>query len=123
MTAEVSVTGRRRATRGAAPRHEDTGHRRRRTSATVTSGGYVADDDACQVVHFDDVGIVKTAIGPADEGSVEPGDSFDYVLTVTNYGDRAATNVHVTDDDLNDRLEITGLTVAPALAWGPARLD
>ena len=71
-------------------------------------------------MHFDDVGIVKTASGLPAEGSVEPGDSFDYELTVTNYGDREATNVQVTDDDLNDRLEITGLTVAPALVWGPA---
>ncbi|MGC5172894.1 hypothetical protein ACLQ2Q_19830 [Microbacterium sp. DT81.1] len=68
---------------------------------------------------FDDVGIVKTATGLPAGGSVEPGDSFDYVLTVTNNGSRAATNVRVTDDDLNDRLEITGLTVTPALTWGP----
>ena len=56
--------------------------------ATVTSGGYVTDDDACQVVHFDDIGIEKTATGLAADGTVEPGDSFDYVLTVTNHGDR-----------------------------------
>ena len=42
------------------------------------------------------------------------------MLTVTNNGDGEATNVRVTDDDLSDRLEITGLTVDPALTWGPA---
>ena len=69
---------------------------------------------------FADVGIVKTATGLAADGTVEPGDSFDYVLTVTNNGDGEATNVRVTDDDLSDRLEITGLSVEPALVWGPA---
>ena len=70
---------------------------------------------------FEDVGIVKTATGLAADGSVEPGDSFDYVLTVTNNGAGEATNVHVTDDDLSDRLEITGLTVEPGtLTWGTA---
>ena len=87
-------------------------------TATVTSGGFVDDDDACQVVFFDDVGIVKTATGLSADGSVEPGDTFDYVLTVTNYGDREATNVRVTDDDLNDRLEITGLPVASGARVG-----
>ncbi len=32
---------------------------------------------------------------------------------MTNHGDRPATNVHVTDNDLNDRLDITALTVTP----------
>ncbi len=49
-------------------------------TGTVTSGGYTASDGACQVVHYDDVGIVKTASGLPPQGSVEPGDSFDYVL-------------------------------------------
>ena len=47
---------------------------------------------ACKVVNkqvlvpVDDVGITKTASGLPPQGSVEPGDSFDYVLTVTNNG-------------------------------------
>ena len=74
-------------------------------TATVTSGGYTADDDACQVVHFDDVGIEKTARPSGGRDSVEPGDPFDYVLTVTNNGTGPATNVHVIDDDLSERLD------------------
>ena len=89
--------------------------------ATITSGAYTEDDTACQVVHWDDVGIEKTSELPEGQTWVEPGDTFDYVLTVTNYGTRPATNVKVTDSDLNDRLEILGLTVAPGdLTWGPA---
>ncbi|GAA1982345.1 hypothetical protein [Microbacterium pumilum] len=88
-------------------------------TATVTSGGSVTDDDACQVVHFDDVGIEKTSDGvPIVNGvaSVEPGNTFDYVLTVTNHGDGPATNVHVTDDSLSvapyaGRIEFTALDV------------
>lgn len=89
--------------------------------ATITSGAYSDEDDACQVVQWDDVGIEKTSELPEGQTSVEPGDTFDYVLTVTNYGTRAATNVRVTDDDLNDRLEILGMTVEPdSLVWnGP----
>ncbi|MFK4834629.1 hypothetical protein ACI3KY_02750 [Microbacterium sp. ZW T2_14] len=89
--------------------------------ATVISGEHVAEDDGCQVVQFDDVGIEKTAVLAEGEESVEPGDTFSYELTVTNYGTRAATDVRVTDDDLNDRLDILGLTVAPAeITWHTA---
>jgi uncharacterized repeat protein (TIGR01451 family) len=87
---------------------------------TVTSGAYIADDDACQVVQFDDVGLEKTSVLPDGLDSVEPGDTFDYVLTVTNYGTREAEDVRVTDDDINERLEIQSLTVDPALTWGVA---
>ncbi|WP_347978060.1 SpaA isopeptide-forming pilin-related protein [Microbacterium sp. ProA8] len=88
---------------------------------TVTSGDYVADDDGCQIVHFDDVGIEKTAVLAEGEESVEPGDEYSYELTVTNYGTRPAVNVRVTDDDLNDRLDILGLTVSPAeVTWHTA---
>lgn len=86
----------------------------------LTSGEYVDDADACQVVHFDDVGIEKTSRLPEGQTSVTIGDEFDYVLTVTNNGTRPAMNVRVTDDDLNERLEILGLAVAPAeISWGP----
>ncbi len=89
--------------------------------ATVISGEHVAEDDGCQVVQFDDVGIEKTAVLAEGEESVEPGDTFSYELTVTNYGTRTATDVRVTDDDLNDRLDILGLTVAPAeVTWHTA---
>jgi uncharacterized repeat protein (TIGR01451 family)/LPXTG-motif cell wall-anchored protein len=88
--------------------------------ATVRSGAYVAGDDGCQVVHWDDVSLAKTASNLPAGGSVEPGDSFDYVFTVTNNGTRPAVGVQVTDDNLNERLEITALTVSEGLTWGPA---
>ncbi|WP_396668857.1 VWA domain-containing protein [Microbacterium sp. R86528] len=87
--------------------------------ATVTSGAYKDTDDGCTVVHVDDVGIVKTSELPEGETSVAPGDVFDYVLTVTNYGTRTAYGLQVTDDDLNDRLEIVGLDVEGA-GWSPS---
>ncbi|MEJ1156570.1 VWA domain-containing protein [Microbacterium marmarense] len=87
--------------------------------ATVTSGAYEDTDDGCTVVHVDDVGIVKTSELPEGETSVAPGDVFDYVLTVTNYGTRTAYGLQVTDDDLNDRLEIVGLDVEGA-GWSPS---
>lgn len=87
----------------------------------LTSGLYTADDDACQTVHFDDVGIEKTSQLPDGQEWVTIGDEFDYVLTVTNHGTRPATDVRVTDMDLHERLEILGLAVTPAeLTWGPA---
>ncbi|MEU1971682.1 hypothetical protein ABZ477_08490 [Microbacterium sp. NPDC019599] len=81
--------------------------------ATVTSGGYTADDDACQVVHYDDVGVVKTSELPDGETSVEPGDQFDYVITVTNNGTGPAYDVIVLDDSLSeapyvDRVQLVG---------------
>lgn len=90
---------------------------------TITSGAYVADDDACDVVHYDDVGIVKTSsIGV--EGALEPGQEFDYVLTVTNHGSRPAVDV-VVKDQLHSRLTATGIDL-PA-GWvndnDPAFLD
>lgn len=89
-------------------------------SATITSGAYEADDSGCQVVQWDDVSIEKTSTLPEGKTAVEPGDVFDYVLTVTNNGTRAATDVTVTDE-LNERLDILGLTVEPeGLQWGPA---
>ncbi|MDR7113589.1 putative repeat protein (TIGR01451 family)/LPXTG-motif cell wall-anchored protein/fimbrial isopeptide formation D2 family protein [Microbacterium trichothecenolyticum] len=75
---------------------------------TVTSGEYVKSDDGCQVVHYDDVKIEKTASNLPEEGSVEPGDIFTYELTVTNLGTRVAKNVVVTDP-IPDRLEVTGI--------------
>lgn len=89
--------------------------------ATVTSGEYTDSDEACETVHYDDVSIVKSATGLPEGGEVEPGDTFSYELTVANNGTRPATDVAVTDVDLNERLEIQGLSVAPAeVSWGPA---
>ncbi|WP_235566796.1 LPXTG cell wall anchor domain-containing protein [Microbacterium sp. Root61] len=82
--------------------------------ATVTSGNYVNDDDACQNVHFDDVGIVKTTQGV--DGPVESDGTFKYVLTVTNHGTRAATNVKVSDP-VPGRLTVTGIDFANAPGW------
>ena len=88
-------------------------------TGTITSGGYTASDDACQVVHFDDVGLVKSASSLPPQGSVEAGHTFTYVLTVTNHGDRPATSVHVTDTDLNNRLDISNLTVSGGVDMEP----
>ncbi|QIG38594.1 VWA domain-containing protein [Microbacterium sp. 4R-513] len=71
-------------------------------TGTVTSGEYTADDDACQVVTYDDVGVAKTSELPDDQTSVEPGDQFEYVITVTNNGTGDATNVIVFDDSLSE---------------------
>ncbi|GAA5200747.1 VWA domain-containing protein [Microbacterium jejuense] len=78
--------------------------------AVIRSGEYVDRDDACQTVHFDDVGIEKTATNLPEEGSIDPGTVFDYELTVTNHGTRDAENV-VVSDPLHERLEVTGLTL------------
>jgi uncharacterized repeat protein (TIGR01451 family)/LPXTG-motif cell wall-anchored protein len=78
--------------------------------AVIRSGEYVDRDDACQTVHFDDVGIEKTATNLPEEGSIDPGTVFDYELTVTNHGTRDAANV-VVSDPLHERLEVTGLTL------------
>lgn len=66
-------------------------------------------DDACGTVHFDDVDIAKTATG-LDDDAVEPGEEFEYVLTVTNNGTRDATDVVVTDP-IPERVEVTGITL------------
>ncbi|MFE5407345.1 VWA domain-containing protein [Microbacterium sp. NPDC056569] len=91
---------------------------------TITSGEYTDDDSGCQVVHYDDVKIEKTASNLPEQGSVEPGDEFDYVLTVTNLGTREATNVVVTDP-IPARLEVTAIDL-PA-GWvndnAPALVD
>jgi uncharacterized repeat protein (TIGR01451 family) len=89
-------------------------------TAVLTVDGETTESEACATVEYDDVSIVKTAELPGEESSVEPGDVFDYVLTVTNNGTRPAENVQVTDDSLNDRLQITALTVDPDAGWGPA---
>ncbi|MFF8819411.1 VWA domain-containing protein [Leucobacter sp. NPDC015123] len=86
----------------------------------ATSGGFSAEDGGCVTVNFRDVGIEKTAVLAEGETSVQPGDSFDYVLTVTNHGTAPATDVKVTDSDINERLRITGLTVDPDVAWTEA---
>jgi uncharacterized repeat protein (TIGR01451 family)/LPXTG-motif cell wall-anchored protein len=68
------------------------------------------DQRACDEVNYDDASIVKTASNLPEQGSVEPGDSFDYTLTVTNNGTRDAEDVVVTDP-IPERLEVTGLTL------------
>ncbi|HEX5859997.1 MAG TPA: hypothetical protein VFY91_17950, partial [Microbacterium sp.] len=90
-------------------------------TADITSEGVDGSDDACGTVHYDDVSIEKTAGLAEGQTSVEAGDVFDYVLTVTNNGTRTAEDVLVEDDDISDRLEILGLTVSPdTLTWGVA---
>ncbi|MBN9177720.1 MAG: DUF11 domain-containing protein [Microbacterium sp.] len=86
----------------------------------LSIGENTSSDRACGTVDWDEVTIAKTADLPGEQVSVEPGDTFDYVLTVTNDGTRAATDVHVTDHDLNARLDIQGLTVSGGVTWGPA---
>lgn len=88
-------------------------------SATVISGGYEESSEVCDVVYYDDVSIEKTAALADGLTSVEPGDIFDYVLTVTNNGSRAATNVLVTDTDLNERLTVLGYSVTEGYTWAP----
>ncbi|MFC0195856.1 SpaA isopeptide-forming pilin-related protein [Microbacterium arthrosphaerae] len=79
-------------------------------SATITVGEESDTDDACGTVHFDDVDIEKTASDLPEGGSVEPGDTFDYVLTVTNNGTRTAEDVVVTDE-VPERLEVVDVTL------------
>jgi len=92
--------------------------------ATVTSGGFTADDDACQLVPYDDVAIEKTTDGV--EGPLESGQSFDYVLTVTNNGSRDATDLAVADT-IPDRLTVTAIDLSGAPGWSndnaPALVD
>ena len=83
-------------------------------NAAVTNGVGSSADDACVSVFFDDVGIVKTTTGV--EGPVESGDTFDYVLTVTNNGTREATDVTVSDP-IPSRLTVTGLDLTGAPGW------
>ncbi len=89
-------------------------------SVEVSAGDYTDSGEACGSVDWDDVTIAKTSELPEGQTSVEPGDSFDYVLTVTNNGTRAASDVQVTDDGFNERLEITGLSVSGGVSWSPA---
>ncbi|GAA5200743.1 LPXTG cell wall anchor domain-containing protein [Microbacterium jejuense] len=79
-------------------------------TVSLVFGEQSQDASACDEVDYDDVSIVKTASGLPEQGSVEPGDSFDYTLTVTNNGTRDAENVVVTDL-IPERLEVTGLTL------------
>lgn len=80
-------------------------------TVALSIGEQSIEDEACVYVDYDDVSLEKTSVLPAEQDSVEPGDEFDYVLTVTNNGTREATNVRVTDDTINDRLEILSVSV------------
>ncbi|MEV5071036.1 DUF11 domain-containing protein [Microbacterium sp. LMI12-1-1.1] len=82
-------------------------------TAYLTVGEVTEDDSACGTVHYDDVSIEKTAtnLPEAPEGEepwAEVGDTFDYVLTVTNNGTRDAEDVVVTDP-VPERLEVTNI--------------
>jgi len=79
-------------------------------TVSLVFGEQSQDASACDVVDYDDVQIVKTASNLPEQGSVEPGDAFDYTLTVKNNGTRDAQNVVVTDP-VPERLEVTGLTL------------
>ena len=80
-------------------------------TVTLAIGEQSSSDEACVRVNYDDVKLVKTAGLPEGQTSVEPGDEFDYLLTVTNLGTRDATGVRVTDSTINDRLEIVSVAV------------
>lgn len=67
------------------------------------------DSEACGTVHYDDVGILKTASDLPESGSVEPGDTYSYVLTVTNHGTRDTEEPVVVSDPLHERLEVTNI--------------
>ena len=70
--------------------------------AQLTSGEYTSPwSDACLPLDWNDVSIDKTHELAEGQTSVEPGQSFDYILTVTNNGTTEAKNVKVTDHDLN----------------------
>ena len=80
--------------------------------------GSESDDDTVTLPDpVTDVGIIKTATLPSGgEGeepqeSVEAGDEFVYVLTVTNYSTHELTDVVVTDAVPNDRLEVLEVEV------------
>ena len=88
--------------------------------ATLTSGPVTGESRACAVVEVIDVSLTKTAELAAGETSVEPGDAFSYVLTVTNNGTRTANDVSVTDTDIPDRVRIDAVqVVGDGITWGP----
>lgn len=71
---------------------------------TVTSGEWVRDDEACQVVQYDDVSVVKTS-DLRGQTSVEAGgehDEYDYVITVSNEGTGPARDIVVLDESLTE---------------------
>ncbi len=75
-------------------------------NAALASGDWTPSADACQVVHYDDVSLTKTTSGV--DGPLQSGQAFGYVLTVTNHGTRAATNLIVTDS-VPTSLTVTGI--------------
>ena len=82
-------------------------------TAYLTVGEVTKDDSACGTVHYDDVSILKTATNlpeppEGEEPWAEVGDTFDYVLTVTNNGTRDAKGLVVTDP-VPARLEVTAV--------------
>lgn len=84
----------------------------------LSSGEFTDSAEACDEVDYDDVSLEKTSLLPFlpdEEGrqtSVEPGDEFDYVLTVTNNGTRPAQHVRITDLEMNERLDLLSLSVS-----------
>ncbi|TXK06297.1 VWA domain-containing protein [Microbacterium mitrae] len=86
-------------------------------TGTVISGEFEDASSVCDVVHYDDVSIEKTAGLDEGQTSVEAGDVFDYVLTVTNNGSRETNDVIVTDTSINDRLVITDIAVTDGFGW------
>ncbi|WP_402840253.1 VWA domain-containing protein [Microbacterium sp. GXS0129] len=88
--------------------------------ATLTSGAVTEESRACAVVEVIDVSLTKTAQLAEGETSVEPGDAFSYVLTVTNNGTRTANDVSVTDTDIPERVRIDAVqVVGDGVTWGP----
>jgi uncharacterized repeat protein (TIGR01451 family)/LPXTG-motif cell wall-anchored protein len=82
-------------------------------TVSLVFGEQSIDRSACNEVDYDDVSIEKTAtnlpeVAEGEEPWVEVGDTFDYVLTVTNNGTRDAEDVVVTDP-VPERLEVTNI--------------
>ncbi|NLP84380.1 DUF11 domain-containing protein [Microbacterium sp. CFH 90308] len=79
-------------------------------TATVTAGEHSDTDDACGTVHYDDLDIEKTASSLPEGGTVKPGDTFDYVLTVTSNGTRDAVDA-IVRDEIPEGLKVTAVAM------------
>ncbi|WP_156378892.1 VWA domain-containing protein [Microbacterium sp. Root61] len=85
------------------------------TDGTITiTNGQSVTCTFTNTSQIDDVEIEKTTSGV--EGPVESGDSFTYVLKVTNNGTRVAKDVKVSDP-IPARLTVTGIDLADAEGW------
>jgi uncharacterized repeat protein (TIGR01451 family) len=95
--------------------------------ASLSIGGATQDSNSVQTVVTGcapDLTIDKEAVNEAGAPvtSVSPGDSFSYVITVTNDGNEDATGVVVTDD-LDNTLTIDAATYEIGAASGACDID